>query len=257
MQFEDVIIPQWPTPPNIRSLVTTRLGGISETPYDRLNLGNHVGDDEYAVHHNRKLLAELLGEEIEFQWLCQVHGDRVIVLDNGLVDEGTEADAIYSTEKNIACGVLTADCLSVLFCDSEGREFAVAHAGWKGMAAGVLLQTLANFDAEPSDIMVWLGPVIGPCHFEVSDEVRHAFLSMSVDEIHNEKDILFQPSENNGKWMCDLYAIAKIILGAAGVKQIYGDPICTYCEFDSYYSYRRDGKTGRFATLIWRTSSHS
>jgi len=250
--LNDVIIPDWPAPENVRSLVTTRHGGISEPPYDKLNLGIHVGDEDYAVHHNRKLLTEFIGQDIKFQWLQQVHGNGVLVLDNGLVDEATEADAIYSTENNVACGVLTADCLSVLFCDTEGNEIAVAHAGWRGMAAGVLQKTLAQFDAEPGDIMAWLGPVIGPCHFEVGDDVRKAFLALHNEEILNEEEILFQQAETGGKWMCDLYAIARIILGSAGVKQIYGEPLCTYCEFDNFYSYRRDGQTGRFASLIWK-----
>ena len=199
MQSEDILLPDWPSPPNIKCLVTLRSGGISEPPYDRMNLGIHVGDEEYAVHHNRKLLSEYIGSEIECQWLRQVHGNKVLVLDNGLVDEGTEADAIYSTDKNIACGVLTADCLSVFFCDNEGNEIAVSHAGWRGMASGVLQQTLAQFDAEPGDIMAWLGPVIGPCHFEVGEEVREAFMALNIEEIHNEDEILFQPSENTGK----------------------------------------------------------
>lgn len=254
MSAPELIIPDWPAPANVRALVTTREGGISEPPFDGFNLGVHVGDEDYAVHHNRKQLAQAMGGEVENQWLRQVHGSDVLVLDHGLVDEATEADALYTRENAIACGVLTADCLSVLFCDESGDEIAVAHAGWRGLAGGVLQHTLAHFEADPSAVMAWLGPAIGPCHFEVGEEVRSAFLDMDVPEIANEAPILFQDSENPGKYMADLYALAKIILASAGVKQVHGEPVCTFCEFDRFYSYRRDGETGRFATLIWKVA---
>jgi len=249
---EHVLVPDWPAPANIKSLITTREGGISEPPYESFNLGVHVGDEAYAVHHNRKLLQETLGKHVEAQWLTQVHGNEVLVLDHGLVDEGTQADAVYTREKSIACGVLTADCLSVLFCDESGEEIAVAHAGWRGLAGGVLENTLMHFNADPPEIMAYLGPTIGPCHFEVGEDVKSAFINMDIPEIINEAAILFQDSEEKGKYLADLYGIAKIILANKGVRQIYGDPICTYCEFDRFYSYRRDGQTGRFGTLIWK-----
>lgn len=249
---EAFFVPDWPAPPGVRALVTTRQGGISEPPYDSFNLGSHVGDEGYAVHHNRKRLAELAKGPKEFQWVRQVHGSDVLVLDNGPVDESREADALYTTQSGIACGVLTADCLSVLFCDEDGDEIAVAHAGWRGLAGGVLQETLGHFRAAPARLMAWLGPVIGPCHFEVGADVRDAFLALDLLEINNEEAILFQEAEAPGKWMADLYAIAKILLTVGGVSQFYGEPVCTYCEFDRFYSYRRDGETGRFATVIWK-----
>lgn len=252
MQSESFLVPDWPAPANIRTTITTRLGGISEPPYDSFNLAGHVGDEDYAVHHNRKLLADDIGGNTTFQWVRQVHGSKVLVLDNGLVDEGREADAIYTRATDIACGVLTADCLSVFFCDDEGQEIAVAHAGWRGLAGGVLQNTLAQFDADPANILAWIGPGIGPCHFEVGADVRDAFLDMDIAEIDNEEGILFQDSETPGKWMADLYGLAKIILASQGIRQVYGEPICTWCEFDRFYSYRRDGETGRFASLIWK-----
>ena len=252
MQSDSFFIPDWPAPANIRTTVTTRIGGISEPPYDRFNLAGHVGDEDYAVHHNRKLLADDIGGSTQFQWVRQVHGTDVLVLDNGLVDESREADAIYTQETDIVCGVLTADCLSVFFCDDEGQEIAVAHAGWRGLAGGVLQNTLKQFDADPARILAWIGPGIGPCHFEVGDDVRDAFLDMDIAEIDNEDGILFLEGDEPGKWMADLFGLAKIILASQDVKQIYGEPICTWCEFDRFYSFRRDGETGRFASIIWK-----
>jgi len=247
-----LLVPRWPKPWNVNALITTRQGGVSATPYDSLNLALHVGDAEESVLQNRKLMADAIGEDLDFQWLSQVHGNKVLTLDQGLVNESIEADAIYTRENNIACGVLTADCLSVFFCDEAGEEIAVAHAGWRGLATGVLERTLDNFQAEPATLLAYLAPVIGPCHFEVGEEVRDAFLDIDNDEISDQDSILFLESETPGKWMADLYAIAKIILASRGVKNIYGVPLCTYCEFDQFYSFRRDGDTGRFASLIWK-----
>ncbi len=250
--------PDWPAPAHIKAVITTRHGGLSEPPYESNNLGLHVGDAEDAVMQNRKLLAEAIGKHLHFQWLTQVHGNTVLTLDKALVDEGAKADVLYTRQKNMACGVLTADCLSVFFCDENGEEIAVAHAGWRGLATGVLERTIATFAAEPNTLMAYLGPVIGPCHFEVGDEVRQAFLDLDLPEINNQHSILFHEDENGQnessrhKWMADLYAIAKIILASRGLTKIYGEPICTYCEFDNYYSFRRDGETGRFASVIWK-----
>jgi len=252
MQSDAFIIPDWPVPANIRTMITTRSGGSSRFLYDSFNLGNHVGDDEEAVRQNRNLLSEDIGNSTRIQWVKQVHGNGVLVLDDSFVEETTEADALYTRVDNLACGVLTADCLSVFFCDDEGNEIAVAHAGWRGLVAGVLQQTLRQFEAPTSNILAYLGPVIGPCHFEVGGEVRDAFLDLEIDEIIDQESILFHESENSGKWMADLFGIAKIILSVSGIRQIYGEPICTYCEFDRFYSYRRDGETGRFASLIWK-----
>ena len=249
-----LITPDWPAPWNVNALITTRQGGKSISPYDNLNLGLHVGDAEETVRQNRELMADAIGENLDYQWLTQVHGNGILTLDSGKVEESNKADAIYTCQDNIACGVLTADCLSVFFCDEAGQEIAVAHAGWRGLAAGVLEKTINQFKTETEFLLAYLGPVIGPCHYEVGDEVRQTFLNMEIEEINNEDSILFLESENSDKWMADLYGIAKIILAAKGIKNIYGEPICTYCEFNNFYSYRRDGETGRFASIIWKES---
>lgn len=246
------LVPDWPAPAKVKALITTRNGGVSESPFGNFNLGLHVGDDEKAVNENRSLLSEAIGGEIASQWVRQVHDNHVIDVHGELVEESTEADAIYTQRDNVACGVLTADCLSVLFTDVAGNEIAVAHAGWRGLAAGVLQKTLEHFSAEPVSILAYLGPVIGPCHFEVGNDVRQAFQALGIKEIENQLPVLFQESETPGKWMADLYAIARIILASKGVLQVFGEPLCTYCEFDQFYSYRRDGQTGRFASVIWK-----
>ena len=233
-------------------MITTRDGGVSEPPFDSFNLGLHVGDDEKAVKENRLLLSEATGGNIGCQWVSQVHDNHVINVQDEIVEESTEADAIYTQRDNIACGVLTADCLSVFLTDAAGKEIAVVHAGWRGLAAGVIEKTLDHFSAEPVSILAYLGPVIGPCHFEVGNDVRQAFQALDIKEMENQMPVLFQESETPGKWMADLYAIASIILGSKGVLQVYGEPLCTYCEFDQFYSYRRDGQTGRFASVIWK-----
>lgn len=249
-----LIEPDWPAPSRVKALITTRQGGVSEAPYDSNNLGLHVDDAEEAVLTNRQLLAQACNKNLDFQWLSQIHGNEVLTLENEAVDESRQADAIYTQQKNIACGVLTADCLSVFFCDESGSEIAVAHAGWRGLAGGVLQKTIDKFQSDVSNLLVYLGPVIGPCHFEVGDEVKQTFLDLDIQEISNQEAILFYESENTGKWMADLYAIAKIILTSRGISKIYGEPICTYCEFDQFYSFRRDGVTGRFASIIWKES---
>lgn len=251
---ESIMVPDWPAPANVKALISTRNGGVSAPPYDSFNLGLHVGDDEKSVNENRQLLSKTAGENVACQWVSQVHDNHVIDVQKELVDEKTPADAIYTQRDNVACGVLTADCLSVLFTDVAGREIAVAHAGWRGLAAGVLQKTLEHFSADPVSIMAYLGPVIGPCHFEVGNDVRQAFQTLELTEIENQLPVLFQESETPGRWMADLYAIARIILASKGILQVYGEPLCTYCEFDQYYSYRREGETGRFASVIWKES---
>lgn len=163
-----------------------------------------------------------------------------------------EADALYTDQAVRALGILTADCLPVALCDRAGREVAVAHAGWRGLCAGVLENTLARFRAPRDQLLAWLGPAIGPCHFEVGGEVRDAFLAAAEDSTGDAIDAAFQPGKAPGKWMADLYAIARARLRAAGVEAVHGGGCCTYCEPALFYSYRRERVTGRFATVIWR-----
>lgn len=237
----DFLIPDWPAPANVRALQTLRDGGCSPAPWNSFNLGGHVGDEAARVAANRaRLRAELPGEPC---WLRQVHG--VDVVDAALAVADTEADAAYATQAGQVCVVMTADCLPVLFCNRQGTVVAAAHAGWRGLLAGVLESTLAAMHCPPGEVMVWLGPAIGPDNFEVGDEVRSAFVAH--DAAAGEA---FRP-QAGGKWLADLYALARRRLNAAGVVAIHGGGLCTVADAGRFFSYRRDGVTGRMASLIW------
>lgn len=254
----------WPAPENVRCLVTTRRGGASEGPFSAFNLALHVGDAPVRVQANRARLQELIGGR-DCQWIRQVHDTGVLVPEESAARRGRpsgspqpppEADALYTRRPGLACVVLTADCLPVAFCDRAGREIAVAHAGWRGLCAGVLENTLARFQAPRSEILAWLGPAIGPCHFEVGGEVREAFLAPAHNPAPAESiEAAFQPGPVPGKWMANLYTLARARLEAAGVTGIFGGGRCTYCEDELFYSYRRNPLTGRFATVIYRNDS--
>ena len=235
----EIIQPDWPVPPGVRALSTTRRGGVSTGPWAGLNLGTNCGDDSRAVAENRKRLAQLLPSAPRFP--NQVHGRRVISF--GSLEDG-EADAVIVSAPEQVCAVLTADCLPVLFCNLEGSRVAAAHAGWRGLAAGVLEQTVRALEAAPETIVAWLGPAIGQDHYEVGAEVRDAFLRADPAN-----DAAFQAAGEG--WNADLYALARLALERAGVRQVYGGGWCTACEPERFYSYRRDGVTGRMATLVW------
>lgn len=244
MSFDSMmLIPDWPAPARVRACSTTRLGGVSSAPYDSLNLGNHVGDSPLHVKDNRQRLLATAGLPVMPHWLQQVHGTQVINLDQVSSDSLT-GDAAYTTRQDRVCAVMTADCLPVLFCSANGDEVAAAHAGWRGLQAGVLEETLRHFHARPADILAWMGPAIGPQQFEVGGEVREAFLQ--VDPI---ADCAFVP--RNGKFLADIYQLARLRLEAAGVTQVFGGEYCTVSDSGRFFSYRRDGMTGRMATLIW------
>ncbi|MCY1358202.1 Polyphenol oxidase [compost metagenome] len=234
------LTPDWPAPARVRACVTTREGGVSLPPYEGLNLGSHVGDDPLAVEQNRELLTSTLG--CRPAWLSQVHGVHVAEADPSRVDE---ADASWTAEPGLASAVLTADCLPALFCDRAGTRVAAAHAGWRGLAGGVLEATLDALALKPEEVLVWLGPAIGPAAFEVGPEVRDAFLAS-----HSVADQAFQPSANAGKFMADIYQLARIRLAARGVQAVYGGGFCTVSD-PRFYSYRRASRTGRFASLVW------
>ncbi|WP_407322196.1 purine nucleoside phosphorylase YfiH [Dickeya ananatis] len=238
-----MLIPDWPAPARVRACSTTRLGGVSNAPYDSLNLGNHVGDSPLHVQDNRQRLLATAGLPVMPHWLQQVHGTQVINLDQVSSDSLT-GDAAYTTRQDRVCAVMTADCLPVLFCSANGDEVAAAHAGWRGLQAGVLEETLRHFHARPADILAWMGPAIGPQQFEVGGGVREAFLQ--VDPI---ADCAFVP--RNGKFLADIYQLARLRLEAAGVTQVFGGEYCTVSDSGRFFSYRRDGMTGRMATLIW------
>jgi len=236
------ITPGWPAPDNIRAASSLRSGGTSMGEYASLNLGDHVKDDVAAVAVNRERLQQALALPALPAWLTQVHGVGCIDAANSAV--GIEADASFTTQPGIVSAVLTADCLPILLCDKSGGAVAAIHAGWRGLAAGVVESTIAAM-GEPRELMAWLGPAIGPQRFEVGAEVRAAFV---------ERDAVaataFTPVRE-GHWLADLYQLAKISLEKQGVNGIYGGEWCTANTPENFYSYRRDGVTGRMATLIW------
>ncbi len=236
----DLIRPDWPAPVHVRACMTTRVGGVSRAPWASFNLGDHVGDDPAHVAANRAQLGALLPAEPA--WLTQVHGTRVVELG---CDTDYRADACVARAAGRVCAVLTADCLPVLLCDRAGRVVAAAHAGWRGLAAGVLEATVAAMRVPPGEILAWMGAAIGPRAFEVGDEVRAAFVAQ-----HAAAASAFV-SHAPGKWLADLYALARLRLGAVGVHAVHGGARCTFGEADAFFSYRRDGVTGRMAALTW------
>jgi YfiH family protein len=237
----DLIIPDEPAPPNVRIRITTRAGGRSVGPYTSFNLGDHVGDDPVAVAANRALLNMHLS--VKPLWLKQVHGTRCI--DAAQASAGAEADASFTRTPGIACAVLTADCLPVLLCDTAGSVVAAVHAGWRGLAAGIIETTVTAMSVPENTVLAWLGPAIGPDHFEVGSEVREAFITH-----HPEAAAAFTPHGNN-RWLCNLYQLARQRLAALGVHHVASGDLCTMCDHTHYFSYRRDGTTGRMASLIW------
>lgn len=238
----ELIQPDWPAPANVKSLSTTRHGGISTGPYAALNLGNHVGDDPQNVAANRALLGQHV--PMEPLWLTQVHGTTVV--NAACTCPHAEADASIARITHRICAIMTADCLPVLFCDIKGTAVGAAHAGWRGLNAGILEATIKAMQTPPGEIMAWLGPAIGPDAFEVGPEVRAAFIAHDALA-----ESAFRPSANVGKWLADLYQLACQRLAASGITQVYGGDRCTYSEADTFFSYRRDGATGRMASLIW------
>lgn len=241
MNPEKWIVPEWDAPVNVRALITTRAGGVSQGRYASLNLGDHVGDAPAQVAQNRRILRHRLPAEPK--WLKQVHGTAVAEVD--VVGGAVEADASVAHTPGVVCAVLTADCLPVLLCDRGGTVVAAAHAGWRGLLAGVLEQTVAAMGVPPESLLAYLGPAIGPQAFEVGDEVRVAFLSADAPAAEG-----FAPGAD-GKWLADIYRLARMRLKKAGVRQVYGGGFCTFTEAGRFFSYRRDGVTGRMAALIW------
>lgn len=243
--MNDWIIPDWPAPPNVHALVTTRHGGVSVGPWAAMNLALHVGDDADAVATNRALLRGYLPAEP--CWLEQVHGVVVADADRHHA-QPPRADAVVAREPGRVCAVLTADCLPVLLCADDGTRVAAAHAGWRGLAAGVLETTVAAMAHPGGELLAWLGPAIGPAAFQVGPEVRAAFVAHDAAAAD-----AFAAGEGD-RWYADLYALARVRLRAVGVTRVYGGGWCTVRDAASFYSYRRDGVTGRMASLVWRTS---
>ena len=238
----DFICPDWPAPPNVRAASTTRIGGVSEKPWNGLNLATHVGDEPAHVQRNRELLAQALALPAEPAWLTQVHGTNSC--DAAGAQPACEADASFATAAGQVCVVMTADCLPVLFCNRQGTRVAAAHAGWRGLAGGVLEASVAGFD-DPADVLAWLGPAIGPQAFEVGEEVLAAFTG------HEPQAAQAFVANRPGHWLADIYQLARLRLKAAGVSHIYGGGLCTFADAERFYSFRREPVTGRMASLIW------
>jgi len=235
------ILPDWPAPDNVKALQTTRLGGVSLAPYDSLNLGLHVGDDPVRVNHNRMRLAPLMPSEPV--WLEQVHGTAVANADAAACR--VVADACIARHRGAVCVVMTADCLPVLLCDEDGTVAGAAHAGWRGLCDGVLEATVQAMGVAPHTLLAWLGPAISQEHFEVGSEVRDAFIARQAQAA---EAFLAQ---GDGRYRADLYLLARQRLSALGITRISGGNRCTYREMEHFYSFRRDGVTGRMGTFIW------
>ena len=239
----ELIAADWPAPDGIVAGATTRGGGASSARYASLNLGMHVGDDATAVAENRRRLVAAAGLPGEPAWLTQVHGDRVI---DAADPVSREADGAISADGRSVLGILTADCLPILVCSTETDEIAALHCGWRSLAAGIVGNAVSMLSARPSSLLAWLGPAIAQPAFEVGDEVRAAFLA----RIHDAHDC-FEANER-GRWQADLYALARRFLASSGVESVYGGGLCTHADDTRFFSYRRDGETGRMASYIAR-----
>ncbi len=237
------IVPDWPAPANVRALITTRAGGISSGPWASLNLGTRTEDDPVAVAENRNRLQKHLPQEPK--WLSQINGATVVDADT--LKDAPEADASVAHRLGTVCAILIADCLPVLLTDRAGTCVAAAHAGWRGLAGGVLANTVERMSARPQELVAYIGPGIGPDAFEVGDDVLQAFCDRAP-----ENRTAFSRLRQ-GKWLCDLPALARNALSRAGLTQIYGGADCTVSDPQRFFSYRRDKVTGRMAALIWRT----
>lgn len=238
---EHCVVPDWPLPARVRALVTTRAGGVSAGPFSGLNLGLRTGDDPAAVAENRARLERRLPQAP--RWLQQVHGSTVVDADD--LTAIPPADASVARNAGTVCAIMIADCLPVLLADKAGTCVGAAHAGWRGLAGGVISNTIGRMTARPAELTAWIGPGIGPSAFEVGDDVLDAFCA---DTAENRE--AFKPLKP-GKWLCDLPMLARKALQRAGVTAIHGGNLCTYSDPARFYSYRRDRVTGRMAALIW------
>ncbi len=236
----EFLVPDWPARASVRAAMTTRSGGVSKGPYASLNLANHVGDDVVAVAENRRRLRDALSLPTEPRWLDQVHGHDVALLPQ----LPASADAAVAFEPGRVAAVLVADCLPVFLASRAGDRVGLAHAGWRGLAAGVVEATVAALATDPSELIAWLGPAIGPAAFEVGGEVREAFTATQPESAAD-----FRPA--GGRFFADLPALARRRLAACGVTEVYGGGLCTVADPARFFSYRRDGRTGRMAALIW------
>lgn len=244
----DALKPDWSAPDRVGALSTTRAGGVSGRPWDSLNLGSHVEDNPDNVQQNRLRLAESAGLTSErIGWLNQVHGTDVVELTPDNVGQIAKADASYTRHPGIACAILTADCLPVVLSDSEGTVVGAAHCGWRSLCGGVIENLVSAMAVAPETLQAWLGPAIGPDSFEVGPEVRDAFLEHDPTAARAFK----AEGARSGRFMADIYALATLRLNHLGVSSLTGGGHCTVRDSDRFFSYRRDGQTGRMATLVW------
>ena len=240
----DFVPADWSAPPRVKALASTRRGGFSRAPFDSLNLGSHVGDDPHAVMRNRERLVADLALPGMPAWLEQVHGRDVV---DAASPAGCRADAVYSDRPGVVCAVLTADCLPLLICSRRGDEVCAVHAGWRGLYGGVVQAAVRRFRCPPDELRVWLGPAIGPECFEVGADVRDLAARVDARLVS-----AFRPMHaKTGYWLLDIYESARILLACLGVNFVSGGDCCTVSAPDRFYSYRRDGRTGRMASLIW------
>jgi YfiH family protein len=240
---EIYIIPDWPCAPRVKSAITTRHGGVSRGNYAGFNLADHVGDDPRAVGENRETLRTDLGLPQEPCWLQQVHGARIV--NAASPPQDLESDGSFAMEPGVVCAVMTADCLPILLTDKQGTRVAALHAGWRGLAAGIIEQGVDALDTSPEHLLAYLGPAIGPEAFEVGTEVRETFCD------HDPNAANAFRAADPGKWMADIYRLAHQRLNARGLKHVYGGGRCTFSEEEDFFSYRRDDTCGRMASLIW------
>ena len=262
MTLPSFIPPEWHAPLGVHALMTTRLGGVSVAPWESLNLGVHVGDDPSAVLENRQRVRKEASLPSEPVWLEQVHGTSVVELDAAntprmantveqlIQSPRPRADAAISRHRGVVCAIQVADCMPVLFAARDGSVVGAAHAGWRGLASGVLGATVSAMGLPPHQIIAWMGPTIGPNHFEVGDDVVAAFRDTAAPNDAAQTEAAFT-RKANGKWLCDLYALARLRLAALGVSSVSGGGWCTFEDSQRFFSYRRDGQTGRMAALIW------
>jgi len=242
-----LVLPQWPAPSMVHGLTTTRYapGACSLGRYAAFNLALHTDDNMASVQANRHHLMALVRLPSAPVWLNQLHSNTVVHADKVSLSANVDADASVTRKAGTVCAVLTADCLPVFFCNRAGSEVAVAHAGWRGLLGGILEQTVLQMYAKPADLLVWFGPAIGPAAFEVREDVRQLFYHK------NRQTALAFKKTDPGHYLCNIYQLATILLKATGITAIYGDNLCTFTDAARFYSYRRDGETGRMASLIW------
>ncbi len=238
------ITPGWPAPANIQAQMSTRIGGVSSPPHDSLNLGAHVGDSAKCVARNREIVTRQLALPNRPKWLEQRHGTTAI----GATDPACEGDASLTDRRGDVCVVTTADCLPLLVCNKQGTKVAAIHAGWRGLYAGVIESAIGKLCSNPDELMVWLGAAIGPQRFEVGEALRRQFIAEDIETV-----TAFKKSPKEGHWYADIYQLARGRLQRLGIvaEDIYGGELCTYSDPQHFFSYRRDGATGRMAALIW------